>query len=230
MQIYICINCFDDEFMTDVTMKITSRQRILELVQQHKKITTSELNLYLNMTPANIRYHLSVLVTDGLLEISENRKIERGRPQKVYSLIKSYSDYGLAIIMETLLNLIKKDSGMQELSILIGRIAENWAEKYRDQKINISPKLLLTNSIEKLNDLKYQAQWEAGKEGPTIRFDNCPYFRIIKEFPILCEMDRTLLEKMVDLKFYQTMKLEKDIKGLTHCAFIGTQERILYPE
>ena len=81
--------------MTDDTMKLTSRQRILKIIRRHKKITTSEINLYIKMTPANIRHHLSSLVDDGLVEINETRKKDRGRPEKVYSPGKALSDDGL---------------------------------------------------------------------------------------------------------------------------------------
>ena len=47
------------------------------------------------MSPANIRHHLSSLVADGLIEINETRKKDRGRPEKVYSPGKSLSDDGL---------------------------------------------------------------------------------------------------------------------------------------
>ena len=214
--------------MTDVTMNKTSRQRILELIRKYRNITTSELNLFLDMTPANIRHHLGVLVADGLIEKSVIRKKDRGRPENVYSPGRSLSSDGLENVLEPLLDLLRNDSGRQGISEYLDRIAGKWAATRRDPNLKISPGLI-TNCIQHLNEMKYQAQWEAGKEGPLIRFDNCPYLSIIKKFPELCEMDRVFLEKMVDIKFVQIMQLEKDDKGMTHCAFIGHQERTLFP-
>lgn len=223
MQIYISIYQLCDDFMTDDTMKMTSRQRILEIIRRHQKITTSGINIYLQMTPANIRHHLSSLVSDGLVEINETRKKERGRPEKVYSPSKSLSDDGLEQLVVALLYDIRQNSEGKKIPLSLKKVAEDWAEQQGSMQFRLLPKRL-SHCIELLNELKYSAQWEAGREGPIVRLNNCPYARIIRIFPELCEMDKVLLDNLVGFSFTQKSKLEKDEKGLKHCIFMGHQE------
>ena len=209
-------------------MKMTSRQRILELIRRHQKITTSQLNSYIEMSPANIRHHLSSLVADGLIETSETRGKDRGRPENIYSPSKSLSDDGLDQLLENLLNELRHNLDGGELTSLLIKVAEDWAELHKSMQLRILPQIL-ANCVDQLNKLKYHAQWEASRDGPLVRFDNCPYERIIHAFPELCKLDKILLDKMIGLNFIQISKLEKDEKGLMHCSFIGRQEQSLYP-
>lgn len=202
---------------------MNSRQRILELIQKNGSVTTSQLSVHVDMTLANIRHHLSILITNGLVEVSGNRIQGRGRPEKIYSIKKSLFNDGLENLIKSLLNQIKDESSSPKITIMLESVTDEWVSNNKPPDKMIYP-VLLNNCVKRLNELKYHAHWEAGREGPSIQFDNCPYFRIINAFPELCEMDRILLEKLTGLEFIQTMMLEKDEKGLPRCAFIGRLE------
>jgi predicted ArsR family transcriptional regulator len=58
-----------------------------------------------------------------------------------------------------------------------------------------------------LNQLHYQARWEAGAEGPRIILGQCPYAAVIGNHPELCRMDMSLLEGMLDTQVEQRVKL-----------------------
>jgi predicted ArsR family transcriptional regulator len=51
--------------------------------------------------------------------------------------------------------------------------------------------------VEKLNQMKYHARWEAGAGGPRVIFGHCPYAAIIAKHPELCRMDEALLKELM---------------------------------
>jgi predicted ArsR family transcriptional regulator len=76
-----------------------------------------------------------------------------------------------------------------------------------------------------LNELEYQARWEAHARSPRIILGNCPYKGIIEEHPELCQMDVYLLENLTGEKAAQLSKLEKTPQGLPVCAFAVGKRR-----
>jgi predicted ArsR family transcriptional regulator len=78
----------------------------------------------------------------------------------------------------------------------------------------------LALTIDRLNELHYQARWEASPAGPRILLGHCPYAEIISRYPELCRMDAHLLELLLALPARQTAKLERSATGLPQCAFI----------
>jgi predicted ArsR family transcriptional regulator len=72
--------------------------------------------------------------------------------------------------------------------------------------------------VEKLNEMHYQARWEAGAGGPRVLFGRCPYARVIDAHPEICTMDAALLKNVLARDISQTKKNETPIKGM--CPFI----------
>jgi len=221
MQIYICIIQEYDYNMTVGTMEITSRQKVFEVIRKHQVVTVSELNHFLEMTPANIRHHLSVLKEDGLVErIDSRKKLGRGRPEAVYAVSNVFIEDGLETLIEGILKLwfstISPDQVNQNIQALARHLAGDGVSVG-----NIPINKKLTKCMSFLSDLYYKAQWEAGPSGPHIKFGNCPYRKIIKRHPELCLMDKYLLEEFMGYKISQVSKLERDERGKLYCSFIG---------
>src|SRR5687768_10238274 len=90
MQKYICIIKigYNREIMTSPN----ARQRILAYLQAHPGVSAGEIGRALRVTPANIRHHLSILVSDGRAKVLGERRPAgsagqgRGRPVQVYGL------------------------------------------------------------------------------------------------------------------------------------------------
>ena len=64
--------------------------------------------------------------------------------------------------------------------------------------------LRLNKLMPKLNDRSYDARWETHLSGPVIFFQNCPYRKILDEYPQLCKMDQIILSTMLQKKIIQT--------------------------
>jgi predicted ArsR family transcriptional regulator len=76
----------------------------------------------------------------------------------------------------------------------------------------------------RLNELGYQARWEARPGDPQVQFGHCPYTAIIADHPELCLLDAALLESMLGNSAIQTAKLETDFQGGKYCRFVIGRE------
>ena len=173
----------------------------------------------LKMSAASVRHHLSILVAEGrIISVGETRNNKRGRPVKVYRLSDKSLGDNLSVLASALLKKVptsKRQRAMRplafELADVIGRTNPNDLFAKR-----------LTHLIEKLNEMHYQAGWEAGGEGPRILFGNCPYAAIIEKHPELCQMDGYLLGKQIGANARQIAKIGLHLGGKPHCIFVIT--------
>jgi predicted ArsR family transcriptional regulator len=202
-------------------MNVTTRKRILIAIKKHQLVTVSDICLYLDLNPANTRHHLSILKDEGLIEEMESHPhIGRGRPETVYSVSRVFKEDGLENLMGGILRIWRVAQIEDGLNQNIRELAHQMAGSTGEiQYLTTTKRLALC--VDHLNKLHYQAQWEASLSGPRIRLRNCPYWKVIKQFPELCIMDGNLIEELSGLKINQTSKLERDERGLLECRFIG---------
>ena len=65
----------------------STRQRILDYLDQHGTASPRQLAQAFGMTAANLRHHLGILQQRGLVNPTGQRASEgRGRPERVYTL------------------------------------------------------------------------------------------------------------------------------------------------
>jgi len=77
----------------------------------------------------------------------------------------------------------------------------------------------LYQSVQQLNEMHYQARWEARAEAPRVILGHCPYASVLTEHPEICQLDASLLEEMLGQPVEQAARLAKDGRGMTYCAF-----------
>jgi len=202
-------------------MEITSRQKVFATVRKHQLLTVSEICLLLDMRPANTRHHLSILKAEGLIEEMEfHRSGGKGRPEKVFAVSNAFKEDGLENLTSGILNIWGLKTKNDELNNNFKALAHQLAGDAGEfQYLGITNRL--SSCVENLNMLHYQAKWEAGPSGPRIRLGNCPYWKIINQFPELCKMDKNLLEELAGFKMLQISKMERDERGSLECSFIG---------
>ena len=187
----------------------TARQKVLAHLYKTGSASVREITRSLKMSAANVRHHLRVLVSDGRLEAMSVRGREgRGRPEKVYSIPRAALGDNLSGLSEALLT--EAGPGLR-VEALAKRLAgaSNPKSEPAAKRLNLL--------VEKLNQMKYHARWEAGPEGPRIIFGHCPYAAIIEKHPELCRMDEELLKELMGQSAEQLTKIGQD-KSLT-CVF-----------
>lgn len=189
---------------------ITSRQKVLNYLKKTRTVSAREIARALKMSAPNVRHHLSVLCSDGRVESTAvNLRGGRGRPEKLYSLSQATLGDSLAILADALLN------EKIDLEKLGSRIAQS--QKLKDP-VNQTMAKRLALLVEKLNEMHYQARWEAGAEGPRVNFRRCPYSKVIEKHPELCRMDAAMLQESLGYPVRQLTKSEAVLQGL--CPFI----------
>ncbi|MEW6407021.1 MAG: hypothetical protein AB1649_35030, partial [Chloroflexota bacterium] len=154
----------------------------------------------LDMSAANVRHHLSVLVADGRAEVMSARRLDgKGRPEKLYSISRAALGDNLAALASALLAEAGPEVQMEGLA---NRIVAG-----REVAPNQPMGKILASLVEKMNEMNYQARWEAGAEGPRVILGLCPYAAIIEKHPLLCRMDASILSKMLGRDVEQRLKL-----------------------
>jgi len=195
------------------------RLKILGHLRRYQTASVSELSRVLGVTGANIRHHIAILDSNELIEIVGQRRDGRGRPLNMYGLSQKMLGDGLDELASGLLEtwLIGVDDRAQQARLR--SVAERLAGK-NDQEGERSVPQRLAQAINRLNELHYQARWEASAAGPRLILGHCPYSAIILNHPELCQMDAYLLETQLNLLVDQTEKLQLSTKGLPFCAFL----------
>jgi len=211
MLIFFCLITFI--CYTETVQK--TRQQILTYLQTHPGATAVEISRYLDLTPANIRYHLGLLVRSGWVQISGKRGPGgAGRPIKLYNLtsrsLGSNIEYLLTVILETLGSDKSADGILRSIAeILAGKAGQKMGN--RIQKFN--------QALEYLNQLDYHANWEAHPEGPQVILRHCPYREMAKDQDRLCQIDSYLLSILFDTNLELTRKRSFGTNPFSPCIF-----------
>jgi predicted ArsR family transcriptional regulator len=188
----------------------TSRQKILSHLKKNRSASAREIARALKLSTPNVRHHLSVLCADGRVEMKESRpRNGRGRPEKTYAL----PQVALGDNLSALANAFLDEAGAKvKMEAVASRILS------REQFSNLPMAKRLALLVEKLNEMHYQAKWEAGAEGPRIVLGRCPYWAIIENHPELCSMDAAMIKGALARPVFLMQKMETKTQAL--CPFI----------
>jgi len=190
---------------------LTARQKVLAHLKKTRSASAREIARALKMTAPNVRHHLSVLCSDGRVDlISVNLRGGRGRPEKIFSLSQASLGDNLAVLTDALLN---EKINPEKIGRAIAR-SQGLAGSSENQSMTKKLALLM----DKLNEMRYQAHWEAGLEGPRMIFGRCPYSQVIEKHPELCKMDAAMLNVALGRPVTQLQKNETVTRGL--CPFL----------
>jgi len=206
----------------------TSRQRLLEYIMAHYPVTAADLSQALQMTEANARHHLSILQERGLVQPAGLRQPPgKGRPSQLYQPSEGRLGHNLDQLAAVLLDLLKLRSSPAELEAALSHLAERIAHSTAPAQVQGSENLTqrLYRAVQRLNELHYQARWEAWRGAPRLILGHCPYAAIIQQHPELCRLDAYLLGGLAGAQVEQTSKLAPDTQGALHCIFRITEER-----
>ena len=204
-------------------MKPTTRLRILDHLRKHQTTTVRELGRALEMTGANVRHHLAVLESNDLVGVVGQRREGRGRPVNIYRLSRRVLGDGLDELASAMFDTWLRSGTDQERETSLRSLAQRLAgEKKTGPNSPVTQRLAAT--VVRLNEMHYQARWEAGAQGPRILLSHCPYRAIITGYPELCRVDSHLISVQLDHPVEQVAKLESYARGVPFCAFIMYQK------
>jgi len=204
----------------------STRERILETLQTREAATAVELSQLLNLTAADMRYHLTALLAEGSIQrLDGGAPQKRGRPTTNYGLSQEYlkhDKHNLDTLTSAMLEEINNILGENDFKEFLGRLAERMGRKGNGSLRN--PTRLLFQAIQRLNAMNYQARWEAHAQAPRVIFSHCPYLAILEKHPEMCQLDEAMLEKMLGSTVRQAAKRKPDRSGALQCIFLMERE------
>ncbi len=172
-------------------MQLT-RERILAYLQGHPPSSTEEISRYLEMTSANIRYHLNILEETGYVRVSGERSPGgAGRPILLYSLTSLTMGNNVIPLLGGLLSMINETETPDQVLI---EVVENLIQGKLEERKNRVQRF--NQGVEFLNSMHYHASWEARPQGPQVELRHCPYQDLPLAYPILCQLDQVLLQRV----------------------------------
>lgn len=197
----------------------STRNQIIAFLEKRGPTSASELANALKLTPANIRHHLRVLLREGLIvAIQRSQTTQRGRPAYLFGLSEQQKAHNLPRLCAALLQQVLSDTPPEEKNATLQSVAHYLvSDSLPSGKTTLTQRLIFTTKI--LNDMHYQASWEAHPKSPTIRFSHCPYATLVDRFPELCQLDVHLLEWLMQCPIEIEALRQQSPSGSTFCRF-----------
>ena len=213
----------------------TTRQQLLDILDYQPNATAVELSQILMVSAADVRHHMAALRREGVVEVvkEENRtgsvqggqkKHAAGRPPQHYRLsVRARGDH-FDRLAEALLEEILNEAPSPAKIVLLRRIAARMAGSAKPEG---SLARRLVQAVKRLNELHYEARWEARPGDPQVKLGRCPYASILPKHPELCQLDAELLEAMLGAPAVQTAKQVPDANGARYCQFVIGKVKVL---
>ncbi len=216
MQICVCINRFNDY---NWSVKST-RQQITDFLSHRQLASAVDMSRALHLTAADIRHHLAILDAEGVIKVTSQRPASgRGRPTSLYQLAWQATSNNLDGLSSALLEETRQSIPEFEQKAFHKRLAQRLVgDGYQPVR---NPSQRFVNGVKLLNQMNYQARWEARSDAPQIIFSHCPYAAILPEHPELCQVDAELLSLLLASPIQQTARLQPNLQGIPQCIFIG---------
>jgi DeoR family suf operon transcriptional repressor len=195
-----------------------TKEQILELLKKNGSLTIMELAHELEITEMAVRRHIQTLERDKLIR-SNVKKQTMGRPSKVYQLAEQGEDYFPKKYKEFSLEILHglKEAGQEGLikDILLKK-RERLLEQYKLNQKEQSFKGKIEN-LKRIQEHEGYMPSIENKDG-TVHFKelNCPYVEIAKEFPQICQAERSFIQQLLDADL---MTLSSMAEGHTCCHY-----------
>lgn len=173
-------------------MANSSSDLIVQFLSTNRPATVSTLSKSLNLTKADIRYHLKALQNNGIIfQVQpDSKKSIPGRPAKKFAIHPDAIPNNYAEILKFFLS---NNSTQEDLFSLMSEKLLT-AMDFSQVSSTITK---LNTLVTELNKRHYDARWESRNNGPVILISNCPYRSLINQFPGFCIMDKMLISKSI---------------------------------
>jgi predicted ArsR family transcriptional regulator len=195
-----------------------TRQRLMEYLERRQIASAADMSHGLHLTAADIRHHLAVLELEGTVEITGLRpSVGRGRPSSLYQLTRQASSNNLDGLSRALMEETLQSLPEAEQAAFYSRLARRLINKKTSQPRQGSQRFL--QAVQQLNQMNYQARWEAHADAPRIIFSHCPYAAILPDHPELCLVDAELLGILLDSPVNLSAHLQPNTHDIPECIF-----------
>ncbi len=203
-----------------------TRQRILELLQQHEHGTVREIADWLAIKLPSLRYHLLALEEEGLIErVPLALSGDAGRPPVVYALttagIKALPQC-TPWLVKGLLDQLQIHTSSAQLDAAFRDMGHSLAREFVTEPLEDLPLAKRLDAVSKvLSNRGYGASIQTLEKGEhsqvLLQTRVCPYGELPLEHKGLCRLDRELVSELVGQPCTQDQVLAL---GDDRCTFI----------
>jgi len=123
------------------------------------------------------------------------------------------------MIADSLLTASKDRSGAGVRNLFADALVQSLKNQLGPIDAGASATIRISTLVTRLNQLHYEAYWEAGAEGPRLLFGRCPYAAVIRDHPELCKMDTGAISGLMQQTAKQVAKIDPDSKTGSKCVF-----------
>ena len=199
-------------------MQVT-RSQILDYLKKYPGASAMDLSRSLDLTAANIRYHLELLEKSGQVQVSGKRVLGgAGRPILLYNLTSQILGTSITPLLSAILDVISdKSSNSNDVQLIVETMAGNFdpVSKNRITRFN--------QAIEFLNQYNYHASWEAHPGGPQGELRHCPYRDLAVSYPLLCQIDQHLLSHLFNTPLVLSQRRSFGNNPYSPCVFVQSE-------
>jgi DeoR family transcriptional regulator, suf operon transcriptional repressor len=194
------------------------RELLEKLLFKKSGLTIDDLAKELGITRNAVQQHTLALEKGGYIE-QGNLNVTGGRPSRVYILSKKGIDLfpkQYSWFSELLLNSIKSQLGSEGLLTKMHEIGSNLAQSLKPKLsgMNLPDKIAEVSSM--MQDLGFETEVTQEDGLPSIKAHNCIYHNLADEFEEVCQLDRSLLESLLDSEIIHE---ECIVRGGETCKF-----------
>ncbi len=201
-----------------------TRKRILYTLLKRQRCTINELAEAVGITPISVRHHISKLEAEGLVTSDEERH-GVGRPRRQYYLTESgLEQFPSQYVRLTtqLLRQLKATLPAPMVSKIFTEMARNMAKDYANQgdaeAMSLEDRLQFITTL--LNQEGFVVTWEQENDYYILKESVCPYFRIGKDHPEVCVLDRTFIASLLEIPPEKIKHEHCILNGDKQCRFI----------
>jgi predicted ArsR family transcriptional regulator len=212
----------------------STRLRLLDFLRAHPDSTAADLARGLRLTRADVRYHLNLLLSEGVVAETGKRVRGRGRPARSLRLTSTVNPQRFDLMANALLSVNLAGLNPKETCAYLGQIALQLIATVSPPSSSTASQTAksqslagrLVESIARLNDLGYRARWEAHADWPRIILEHCPFSALYAEHPGLEQLDAVLLEGLLGMPVVQLSSQAKGLAGVHAIYGIETSQKI----
>lgn len=189
---------------------LSTENELISLLSENNPMTILDISNELRLTKADIRYQIKKLLLEKIvIEVIPDKGLP-GRPAKRYTINPNYYPDNFDSLLHAFYTLVSDKSKLiDELSNHFANLVQKNEDNSTLQNIN--------SLVSFFSRMKYDSRWETQYQGPTLYFKNCPYRKIINSFPELCEMDRLIITKFLNLNVVTQKTIFKESRN---CQFL----------
>ncbi len=199
-------------------MATETRDTILRTLRAQGSCTVKDLAEAADVSPVSVRHHLSNLQAENLVAVREVRH-GVGRPHHLFSL----TDDAIELfptryfrLTNRLLEEIKEHMPGEQVERLFSGVAAAMAETYALQLEGLPLPERVQRLVELLNEEGFEAEATIQDGQVIIKELSCPYFRVGRLHPEVCQIDQIFIAQALGLPVERVMCL---LDGDNHCTF-----------